>query len=114
MEKAANKKPALLLLSLVIGFVVIVLLFPSIFSPFIKKLGTWFPALFGSLVSLRFISLVGVLYLKKWGPLMYLIVFAVYELACIITDSFGYFEFFTSAFIGVVFLFYYPRMSGNL
>lgn len=45
---------------------------------------------------------------------MYLIVFGVYELACIVTDSFGYTEFFTSAIIGLVFLAYYPRMSGNL
>ena len=56
----------------VLGFAASVLSFPSIFSPFIKKKGAWFPALSGAMVALEFIAVVGAWYMKRWGVSLYL------------------------------------------
>ena len=62
-----QERPRLLTLICILGFAASVLSFPSIFSPFIKKKGAWFPALSGARVALEFISVVGVWYMKRWG-----------------------------------------------
>jgi hypothetical protein len=67
-----QERPRLLTLICILGFAASVLSFPSIFSPFIKKKGAWFPALSGAMVALEFISVVGVWYMKRWGISLYL------------------------------------------
>ena len=114
MPIKGRKRPMILTVALVIGIIAVVVSFPNVFSPFIKRLGDWFPALFGSLISLRFIALVGVWHMKKWGVRLFLIVFIVYELINFLVDDLSYFEVSLSGILAVVFISFYNRMDDNL
>ena len=51
----AIERPTILTVICIISFAYAVLGFPTIFSPFIKKQGDFFPAFTGILISLEFI-----------------------------------------------------------
>ena len=108
------KRPVLLTIALVIAYIAVIISFPNVFSPFIKRLGDWFPALFGSLISFRFISLVGIWFMKQWGVRLFLIVFVVYEFINFLIDDISYFELGLSAVLGIIFIAFYNRMDNNL
>lgn len=110
----AQKRPLLLSIACVLGFAGIVISFPNIFSPFIKQLGIWYPAIFGSIISARFMALVGVWFLKKWGAILFVCVFIINEVMRLLVDDVSYIEIVFSAFISIVFLSYYKIMDRNL
>lgn len=114
MNRALTTLPKPLKIFAIIGLVMVVISIPSIFSPFIKKLGTFYPLLFGSLVSLRFMALIGVWYMKKWGPILFLLVFLVFEITSMMVGISREIEFPVSAVLCLVFLRYVPRMDDNL
>ncbi|MEO8148949.1 MAG: hypothetical protein ABI723_14985 [Bacteroidia bacterium] len=109
-----QKRPTLLSIVCIIGYVGIAISFPNIFSPFIKQLGIGYPALLGSIISLRFISLVGVWFMKKWGVILFVIIFIVNEIVRTMIDDVSYIELPVSAILSIVFLCYYRLMDRNL
>ena len=71
------KRPLILSIICVIGFLWVVITFPGVFSPSIKKLGVFMPAIYGLIVAATFISFIGVWHLKRWGMELYAISFFV-------------------------------------
>jgi hypothetical protein len=98
MESTIIKRPKLLTFVCVLGFTWIVFSFPAIFSPSIKKLGDWYPALFGLLVSSHFISFIGVWHMKRWGVSMFTITFFIKEILLILINDISYIGISLSVF----------------
>ncbi|MGQ0828589.1 MAG: hypothetical protein ACT4ON_09360 [Bacteroidota bacterium] len=117
METAIKKRPLLLTIVCVLGYIWIVFSLPGVFSPAIKKLGDWYPALFGLLVATSFISYVGVWHMKRWGVNLFSITFFVKEMILILINDTG-FNFFMglifSIFFIVTMIVFYKRMDVNL
>lgn len=111
------KRPGIITTFCVIGYIFIVFTFPQVFSPSIKKLGVYMPAVYGVLVAANFISYVGIWYFKQWGVQLFLISFFAKMLFYISTGQFGFF-FYLNTLISVVFIVillrFYTRMNPNL
>lgn len=111
------KRPTIITIICIIGFLWIVFTFPGMFSPATKKLGDWVPAVYGFIIALSFISYIGVWHMKRWGVEMYIGVVCVKQIFFLFTDQMGF-----GAIVGIVFslwfiitfLIYYRRMSLNL
>ncbi len=114
MQTSNIKRPTLITLVCVLGFSWIVFSFPSVFSPSVKKLGDWYPALFGLLVAASFIAYIGVWHMKRWGVQLYLITFFIKELCLILINDLSYTGIVFSLFFITTFLFYFKRMDVNL
>jgi hypothetical protein len=108
------QRPTILTVICIISFAYAVLGFPTIFSPFIKKQGDFFPAFTGILISLEFISVVGVWYMKKWGLRIYLLTALLNQSLLIYIDNWAIYKVaLPVVFIGVA-AFFYKKMDANL
>jgi hypothetical protein len=111
------KRPRIISFICIVGYLTIVLTFPQVFSPSIKKLGVFMPALYGILVAAHFISCVGLWYFKQWGVQLYLFTFFAKTLFFILTEQYGfgfYFGTVLSLIFIIILLRHYSRMSQNL
>lgn len=108
------QRPTLLTVLCVISFVVAVLGFPTIFSPFIKKKGDFFPAFTGILIALEFISIVGVWYMKKWGVVMYFINAMLVHALIIYIDNWSVYKSVLPVIFIIITSMYYKKMDDNL
>src|SRR4051812_11873167 len=108
------KRPKILTILCVLGYLSVVFTFPQVFSPPIKKLGLFVPALYGVLVSAGFIACVGIWYLKRWGAELFVMSFFAKTLFFMMTDQMG-FSFYLglvfSVFFIVSLLRFYKQMS---
>lgn len=117
MMTAIRKRPVLLTVVCILGYIWIVFMLPIVFSPSIKKIGDWFPALFGLITACNFISFVGVWHMKKWGVQLHITVFFIRQITIVLLDDFGIF-----AGIGIMFsiffitsmMIFYKGMDDNL
>jgi hypothetical protein len=111
------KRPLILSIICVIGFLWVVVTFPGVFSPSVKKLGVFMPAIYGLIVAATFISFIGVWHLKRWGMELYAISFFCKMLFFILTKTFEITSIagvvFSTWFI-ITYLFYYKKMDANL
>lgn len=111
------KRPGIITVFCVIGYLSIVFTFPQVFSPGIKKLGVLMPAVYGVLVAANFIACVGIWYFKQWGVQLYLLSFFAKVLFAVTLSQLGPF-FYLNALISVAFIVvllgYYRKMSPNL
>lgn len=108
------KRPTIVSVVCIISFIFAVLGFPTIFSPFIKKQGDFFPAITGILISLEFISIVGVWYMKKWGVNFYMVTSMLNQSLLLYIDNWSTYKIILPLlFIGVT-LYFYKRMDHNL
>jgi len=114
MQGAAIKRPVLITIVCILGFVWIVFSFPGVFAPSLKKLGDWYPALFGILVATSFISYIGLWHMKRWGVHLFLASFFVKEILLTMIDDVNYVGIFFSAFFICSMLPFYKRMDINL
>lgn len=107
-------RPVAITIICIIAFAFVIIGFPSIFSPFIKKLGIGYPALFGAILAFNFISLVGVWHMKKWGVFTYFITAMINQSILLLIDRWS----FTDAIVPVLFIsityYYYKQMDNNL
>ncbi len=111
------KRPLILSIICVIGFLWVVVTFPGVFSPSVKKLGVFMPAVYGLIVAATFISFIGVWHLKRWGMELYALSFFSKVLFFILTKSFemtSYVGIAFSAWFMITYLFYYRKMDVNL
>jgi len=91
--------------------------FPQVFSPQIKKLGVFIPAIYGILVAANFIACVGLWYFKQWGVQLYVISVFAKLLFYILADQlgFGFYLNLSLSFIFIIILLrFYPKMNQNL
>jgi len=114
MQGAAIKRPALITVVCILGFTWIVFSFPGVFAPSLKKLGDWYPALFGILVATSFISYIGLWHMKRWGVQLFLISFFVKETLLVLINDVSYAGLFLSVFFICSILPFYKRMDVNL
>jgi hypothetical protein len=112
--QSALKRPRLISIICVLGFIWIVFSFPSVFSPSIKKMGDWYPALFGLIVASSFISYIGVWHMKRWGVQLFIITFFIKEVLLILLEDLSYVGIAFSLFFLISMLFFYRRMDFNL
>jgi len=115
MAYATTKRPVLITIICVLGFIFPVLFSMGIMlSPETKRMGDFFPALFGLLVALRFIAFTGIWYMKRWGVDLYLITFGATLLKGILMDDLGTINI-TWHVMSLTFLsFHYRKMDRNL
>jgi hypothetical protein len=85
-----------------------------VFSPSVKKLGDWYPALFGLIVAVSFISYIGVWHMKRWGVSLFIISFFVKEIILILINDINYVGIVFSSLFIVIMVFFYKRMDVNL
>ncbi len=111
------KRPRIISIICIFGYLSVLVAFPQVFSPSVKKLGLLVPALYGILVAAQFISCVGIWYFKQWGVQLYLMTFFAKTLFFILSDQTG-FTFYLGLVVSltfiVVLLRHYPRMNPNL
>lgn len=112
--QSALKRPHLISIICILGFIWIVFSFPSVFSPSIKKMGDWYPALFGLIVASSFISYIGVWHMKRWGVQLFIITFFMKETLLILLEDLSYVGIAFSLFFLISMLFFYRRMDLNL
>lgn len=111
------KRPKIISLICIVGYLSVVFTFPQVFSPGIKKLGVLMPALYGILVAANFIACVGIWYFKQWGVQLYLTAFFARILFNLTIGDLGagfYFNLILSVVFSFILLRYYPRMNPNL
>jgi hypothetical protein len=114
MQGAAIKRPGLITAICILGFIWIVFSFPGVFAPSLKKLGDWYPALFGILVATSFISYIGLWHMKRWGVQLFVISFFIKETLLVLIDDVSYVGILFSVFFIVSMLPFYKRMDVNL
>lgn len=112
MESA--KRPVLITVLCIIGLLWSLGSFVSVFSPFIKKISDWAPAVYGIMVALQFISFIGIWYMKRWGVLVFIISFFLKMIFSIQVDDVSYIATPLGAVLIILFLFYYKRMGKEL
>ncbi|HQQ94566.1 MAG TPA: hypothetical protein PLQ93_08430 [Bacteroidia bacterium] len=99
------------------GFLSIVVSFPRVFSPEVKKLGSFMPALFGLLVAANFMSYIGLWFMKRWGAELFCLAYFIKTLLDLVLRQFGFSFYLAQAFslfCIVVILLHYRKLDRNL
>ena len=116
--KLVFTRPFLLTFVCILGYLWVVFTIPSIFSPTTKRLGEWYPALFGAVVAAQFISFIGIWHMKRWGVELFLINFffktLLHAVAGMLGDGSVIAGIVVSFFFAVPFLGHYKAMDRNL
>ena len=116
----ATKRPVVISIFCVAGWIMAVFNFLIAFSPAIKKLGELYPALYSLVMCFQFIAFVGLWYMKRWGLEIFIASFFARAVLGVLMGDFanpgGMFilSFALSVIIIIVTLFYYRRMDLNL
>jgi hypothetical protein len=111
------KRPAVITIFCIIGYLSVVFSFPQVFSPSVKKLGVLMPALYGILVAASFIACVGIWFFKQWGAELYMMAFFARTVFFMLTDQTGvtfYLGLMISITFSMILLVFYRKMSPNL
>jgi hypothetical protein len=115
--RANTKRPKVISAICITGFISIVFTFPAVFSPSVKKLGDFVPALYGFLVAGSFISYIGLWHMKQWGVQLFLVVFFIKTLFLMMINDMGggtVAGIISSLIFTVALLKNYPKMDVNL
>ena len=111
------RRPGLITVTCILGFIWMVLVLPGMFSPAVKKMGSYIPMVYGLILCLNFISLIGVWHMKRWGVELFSLTFFVKLSFFILTNQVDfsvYSGIFFSVMFMIVFLIYYAKMDQNL
>jgi hypothetical protein len=114
MQGEAIKRPGLISAVCILGFIWIVFSFPGVFAPSLKKLGDWYPAIFGVLVAASFISYIGLWHMKRWGIQLFIISFFIKEILLVLINDVSYVGIGLSVFFICSIVPFYKRMDVNL
>ena len=119
-----KKRPVLISIVCIVGWIMVIVSFLNAFSPAVKKIGEFYPAVCSLVVCLQFISFVGIWYMKRWGVNLFVISFFSQNIVYIYMNYFDFkggsgaplsvfFSFLSAVFI-ILLLFYYRKMDINL
>ena len=114
METIVSKRPVLISIVCILGYIWIVFSLPAVFSPSVKKLGDWYPALFGIIVAGSFISYIGIWHMKRWGVNLFVITFFIKETLLLLINDVSYVGIVFSVFFISSMVPFYKRMDVNL
>jgi hypothetical protein len=101
----------------VIAIVLILLAFPMLFMPSIKHMGDFVPMVLGIIITMQFVSVIGIWHMKRWGVILFILMFTIRVVTFMYLDMLGfrfYFNIFYSVIFIVIFLRYVKRMDTNL
>lgn len=116
--KVQLQRPMIFTILCVVGYSWVVLTIPSIFSPETKRLGEWYPALFGMAVALQFISMIGIWHVKRWGVELFLVNYffktTLHAITGMMEDGGVIFGMILSWVYIIPLLRFYRRMDQNL
>jgi len=101
----------------IMAIIFVLLSFPMLFTPSIKRMGDFVPLILGIIITLQFISLIGIWHMKKWGVLLFMMIFCARVITFIFLDLFTfrfYFNIFYSLLFLVFFIAHYRKMDSNL
>jgi hypothetical protein len=107
-------RPKAITVVCVLGFFLVLIGMPVVFSPETRKLGDFYPALYGALISLRFIGYIGLWHYKKWGVELFLVTFVAQVIVDLILTSISTVSVTYHLLILILLLFHYRKMDGNL
>lgn len=108
------KRPLYISILCVIGFLWVVISFPSVFSPEVKRSSVFLPALYGIIIASQFIALIGVWHMKQWGVNWFIGVFFLKTIVGVVGSDVAPLGTFLSVVFIISFLFFYKRMDKNL
>jgi hypothetical protein len=111
------KRPVIISILCIIGYIWIVFSFLGAFAPEIKRTGAFMPALLGTIVAFQFISFIGIWHMKKWGVEMFIISFFAKVTFFFWLDKLGvglYIGMALSVFMLIPYLLLYKKMDRNL
>lgn len=114
---ALVQRPKTISIITVIAIVMVLLAFPMLFTPSIKRMGDFVPMVLGIIITLQFVSLVGVWHMKRWGVQLFIIMFCVRVITFMVLDLYGFrffFNIFYSLLFIIFFIIHYRKMDTNL
>jgi hypothetical protein len=117
MAHVIRKRPRIVSILGVIGFIFSAAQIIAISAPGIRDVASWYPIVYGTIISLRFISIVGVWHMKKWGAELFAYVTLFKIIVQVLVGDFGAIskgDAFISAVFAIVFLSFYRRMDRGL
>jgi hypothetical protein len=109
-----RKRPVLLSIVTITGFIFTVFQFCIMMMPSIRKVGLFAPALYGLLVTITFIALIGIWHMKRWGVEMLLYVAFAKALYLSLINELSFSGIFFLVLLIAGSLPYYKRMDRNL
>lgn len=107
-------RPVILTVICIVGILWSLMNFIFVFSPFIKKISDWAPAIYGIIVALQFISFIGIWHMKRWGVTLCISAFFTKIIFSILVDDINYVGIILSVIFTVFFLVFYRRMEDEL
>lgn len=114
---ALVQRPKSISIITVTAIVLVLLAFPMLFTPSIKRMGDFVPMILGIIITLQFVSLIGIWHMKQWGVQLFIIMFCVRVMTFMFLDLYT-FRFFFNIFYSIIFiiffLIHYRKMDTNL
>ncbi len=117
MAHVIRKRPRIISILGVVGFIVSAGQIIAISAPSIRDVASWYPIVYGMIISLRFISIVGVWHMKKWGAELFTYVTIIKILAQTLLNDFGMVsrgDAIISIVFSIVLMSFYKRMDRGL
>lgn len=112
--KLVIKRPVILTIICIVGILWSLANFIYVFSPFIKKISDWAPAIYGIIVALQFISFIGIWHMKRWGVTLCISAFFTKIIFSIFVNDISYVGIGLSALFTIFFLIFYRKMNDEL
>ena len=117
IDMAQVQRPKIITIISVTAIILILLAFPLLFIPSIKRMGDFIPMTIGIIITLQFISVIGIWHMKQWGVQLFITTFTIRVITFMLLEIFD-FRFFFNIFYSLVFiiffLIYYKKMDKNL
>lgn len=114
---AIVKRPKSISALCVIAIILVLLAFPMLFTPTIKRMGDFIPMILGIIITLQFVSLIGIWHMKRWGVQLFVIMFFTRMITFMFLELYTfqfYFNIFYSIIFLVFFFIHYKEMDSNL
>jgi hypothetical protein len=110
------KRPILVRIVAVTGWILVVFNFIYAFSPTVKEAGEFYPPVYSLIVCFQFISFVGIWYMKRWGIEIFVLSFFAKNILLLAMNAFSFtgVTFILSLLFVILLLFYYKSMDSNL
>ena len=114
---ALIQRPKSISIITITAIVLVLLAFPMLFTPSIKRMGDFVPMILGIIITLQFVSLIGIWHMKQWGVQLFVIMFCLRLITFMFLDLYT-FRFFFNIFYSIIFivffLIHYRKMDSNL
>lgn len=114
---ALVQRPKSISVITVTAIVLVLLAFPMLFTPSIKRMGDFVPMVLGIIITLQFVSLIGIWHMKQWGVQLFIMMFCVRVITFMFLDLYT-FRFFFNILYSIIFLVFfvihYRNMDKNL